>query len=172
MPNQEPSSTAEVGRGSPVTAGPGHGAPRWLANLPIRRKLYLVVAILTINIVVVIALSVFGLGVFSSVRAFVGGEGLWAKAQKNAVYHLARYATLRDERDFATFRQFLAVPLGDRQARLELARPDPDLDAVARAFVAGRNQPDDAPGMARLIHRFGRVGPISRAIEIWSTARS
>jgi len=28
------------------------------------------------------------MGILSAVRAYVGGEGLWSKGQKQAVYHL------------------------------------------------------------------------------------
>ena len=34
----------------------------------------------------------FSLNTLSSLRAYVGGEGLWSKAQKDAVYYLNRYA--------------------------------------------------------------------------------
>jgi hypothetical protein len=39
--------------------------------------------------------------------------------------------------------QSLRVPEGDRDARLEPKRPDPELNAVHRGFVAGGNSPDD-----------------------------
>lgn len=102
----------------------------------------------------------------------MGGEGLWAKAQKNAVYHLVRYRALGNEADFTAFQDALAVPLGDHQARLELAQPDPDLDLVAQAFVAGRNHPEDAPGMARLFYRFGWFKPVREAIRMGSASRT
>ena len=40
----------------------------------------------------------------SAVRAYVGGESLWSKAQKTAVQYLGRYARTRDEADFAAYR--------------------------------------------------------------------
>jgi hypothetical protein len=45
--------------------------------------------------------------------------------------------------------QSLRVPEGDRDARLEPKRPDPDLNAVRRGFVAGGNSQGDAE-IARL----------------------
>ena len=39
-----------------------------------------------------LVLANFSFGVLSSVRAYVGGESLWSKAQKDAVFHLQKYA--------------------------------------------------------------------------------
>jgi hypothetical protein len=46
------------------------------------------------------------------------------------------------------------VPLGDRTARLELLESSPSLDSAARGFLAGRNAPDDVPGMIRMFRLF------------------
>ena len=55
----------------------------------------------------------------------MGGEGFWSKAQKDAVYHLMRYARNSDPAEYASFRKCLTVPLGDREARLQLEGPIP-----------------------------------------------
>jgi hypothetical protein len=61
-----------------------------------------------------------------AVRAYVGGEGLWSKAQKDATYRLVRYARSGDSVEYRHFRELLDVQLGDRQARIELDRARPD----------------------------------------------
>ena len=104
----------------------------------------------------------------SSVRAYVGGESLWSKAQKDAVYHLNNYAHTRAEDDYRRFREAIAVPLGDRIAREELEKPDPDFRVAREGFLAGRNHPDDVAGMIQLFRRFRNVGYIDRAIGIWT----
>ncbi|HYL55224.1 MAG TPA: hypothetical protein VEU73_06575 [Gemmatimonadales bacterium] len=38
------------------------------------------------------AITYFGFETLSAVRAYVGGEGLWSKAQKDATYRLVRHA--------------------------------------------------------------------------------
>src|SRR5215510_16169777 len=62
----------------------------------------------------------------SAGRAYVAGEGLWSKAQKDAVHHLLNYARSFDERYFERYEIAIAVPLGDRKAREALDRPAPD----------------------------------------------
>src|SRR5262245_17315474 len=106
--------------------------------------------------------------ILDAVRSYVGGEGLWSKAQKASVYHLTRYATSYREEDFELYRQAIDVPLGDRQARLELEKPEPDPEVIREGFLRGRIHPDDIPGMASLFRNFRRVSYMGRAIALWA----
>ena len=96
-------------------------------------------------------LSLASILMLSWLRAYVNGEGLWSKAERQAVAELRRYAASHREADFQAFRAELAVPLGDRTARLELLKKRPSLDSAAGGFLAGRNAPDDVPGMRRIL---------------------
>ena len=82
-------------------------------------------------VVALVLLATESLRIVSAARAYVGGESLWSKAQKEAVYSLFRYAQTGAESDYRDYREAIAVPLGDRQARLELEKREPDL-SVAR----------------------------------------
>src|SRR5262249_9164867 len=104
--------------------------------------------------------------ILSAVRAYVGGEGLWSQAQKDAVYYLMRYANSGSEGDFRKFNEAIAVPLGDRKAREELEKKDADLAVARQGFIEGRNHPDDIDGMIMLFRRFRHVESIERAIDI------
>jgi PAS domain S-box-containing protein len=117
-------------------------------------------------------IAYLGFDTLSSARAYVGGEGLWSKAQKDAVYHLTRFAINRDPGEYQAFQTRLAVPLGDRVARLELERPTPQWDSVRAGFERGRNHPDDIPGMGRFFRRFRRVGFVAEAIDDWTRGDS
>lgn len=125
-----------------------------------------------VSFVMVVALLV-GLGLasvdtLSAVRAFVGGESLWSKGQKDAVQALHLYARSRDPADYGRFMAALSVPLGDRIARLELDRADPDLDIARQGFLQGANHPDDVDGMIRLYRNFRYVSFMAEAIAIWA----
>jgi PAS domain S-box-containing protein len=106
----------------------------------------------------------------SAARAYVGGEGLWSKAQKQAVHDLLRYSISHSERDFETYQKALLVPLGDRQGRLELEKPVPDMSVVRRGLIQGRNNPEDVQGMAAMFRHCRRLKHMSEAISIWSQA--
>ena len=132
-----------------------------------RRGITVLVAVFLFVISVLVALAAVGLEVLTSVRAYVGGEGLWSKAEKDASSALLRYIAQGDEAYYREFRSQLAVPLGDRRAREELERPRPDLTIARAGFLQGRNHPADVDGMSRLFIRFRRVEKLDRAIAIW-----
>ncbi len=140
---------------------------RTVLDLSIQRKFMLIVAFFCIDVFGLLALGYFGMEVLSSARAYVGGESLWSKAQKQAVLRLGRYAWSHDERVYKVYLDALQIPLGDRQARLELEKPTPDLGSAATGFLRGGNHPKDIPGMIRLFRRFRHVSYIDHAIDIW-----
>ena len=144
--------------------------PGWLSRLPITSKLLLVSLVYVAIIVGLQVLGNLALDFQSSVRAFVGGEGLWSKAQKDAVHHLVTYTLLQREEDFERYRSAMAVNLGDRRARLALSREEPDLAEADAGFIEGRNHPDDVRGMSMLFVRFGWWKYLSEAIVIWQDA--
>ena len=131
------------------------------------------IGVLLIGVVVVLLVLVSQtFDTLSAARAYVGGESLWSKAQKDAVYHLVRYAYGHDPAEYAAFQDNLQVSLGDRQARMELLSPDPDMDVVRDGFLRGRNHPDDIAGMARFLRRFHGVSFVREAIVAWQSADS
>jgi len=46
----------------------------------------------------------------SAMRAYVGGESLWSKGQKDAIYYLSLYVDSRDEENFRKYRAAIAIP--------------------------------------------------------------
>jgi PAS domain S-box-containing protein len=123
-----------------------------------------------VAVVLLAALGFVSAMVLSAVRAYVGGESLWSKGQKDAVYHLLNYVESQNPEEHRKFAAAIAVPLGDRLARLELERPTPDLDLVRRGFEQGANHPDDIDGMIWLFRYFRRVPFMADAIDIWAEA--
>ena len=118
----------------------------------------------------VLVLAAVGSTVQSGVRAYVGGEGLWSKAQKDATLHLARYMETGSEANWDGYLREIDVILGDSRARLELERPDADMAVVTEGLVAGRNAPEDVAAMALVFRTFRHIGYIDRAITVWTAA--
>ena len=121
-------------------------------------------------VAVLVLLFVASMDILSSARAYVGGEGLWSKAQKQAFATLERYTWSRDPADYRAFLREIEVSLGDRAARAELERRDPDYVAARDGFLRGRNHPDDVPGLVRLFRNFSRTADFAEAIAIWTRA--
>ncbi|WP_413557156.1 response regulator [Bdellovibrio sp. HCB209] len=139
-------------------------------NLSVVKKLYVVVGGMALLIAIELGTLVFALSTLSSVRAFVGGEGLWSKAQKNAIHSLSSYIFTKEQHYYDDFHKYMQIPLGDRKARLELMKPNPDLNEVRAGFIQGEIHPDDIPGVIRMLQRFGHISYIQRAVVAWTHA--
>jgi diguanylate cyclase (GGDEF)-like protein len=115
-------------------------------------------------------LANFSFGVLSSVRAYVGGESRWSKAQKDAVFHLQKYAITHSPQDLRRFHENISVPLGDHTARLEMNKSNSDIRKVRQGFIRGGNNVDDIDGMFYLYRRFAWVSFMQQAIQAWESA--
>lgn len=136
----------------------------------ITKKLYIVVGTMAILIAGELVVLGFAIDTLAAVRAFIEGEGTWSKAQKNAVFHLQRYAFTGNVDDYQTFVSYLQVYEGDGLARRELLKPKPDYDLVRQGFIQGKIYPSDIPSIVRLIQRFDQVSYVKNAMNSWSQA--
>jgi diguanylate cyclase (GGDEF)-like protein len=114
------------------------------------------------------AVAGFSLEVMSSVRAYVAGEAMWSRSQKNAVYFLNLYLHSGDASQFAQYQTSLAVPIGDEFARWALERDPVDVEIARIGFLQGGNHPDDVPGLIWLFRYFNRVSFLHEAIGEWT----
>ena len=114
-------------------------------------------------------LAALSLEMLSSVRAFVGGEGLWSKSQKDAIHFISVYSQTGDEQFFDRFKKAMAIPLSDRVARYALEQPTPDLDAARDGLLGGGNHPGDIPGMIRLFRYFQHGPYVEIAVRHWKS---
>src|SRR5580700_607356 len=138
---------------------------------PNRRKYYFLLAGgFGMMLLLMMVLASGSMWVLSAVRAYVAGEGLWSKAQKDAVLHLRLYGESGDPSELAQYREAIAVPRADHQAREELEKPHADLKVAGAAFVRGRNHPDDVLGMCLLVRWFSREQHLREAIDYWRRA--
>lgn len=114
------------------------------------------------------AIAGFSLEMMSSVRAYVAGEALWSRSQKNAVYFLNLYLRSGEPSQFAQYQASLAVPIGDEYARWALERDPVDVEIARVGFLQGGNHPDDVPGLIWLFHHFNQVSFLQEAIREWA----
>ena len=130
------------------------------------------VAPVLISLTVMLVAAVLSIELLSTIRAWVGGEGLYSKGQKNATYYLSQYALSHSERDFRLYQAAIAFPLGDLKARLALQRRPSDLNAAYAGFLQGGSDPADIDSIITVFRLFGGVGPVRRAIDIWTEGDS
>jgi len=133
-----------------------------------KRKINL--AILTVFMIVsgLFFIGISGFSLLSGLRAYVGGEGLWAKGQKEATNKLIQYVYTGEESRYKAFVDSLKKPLGDKAARLSMDKSEP-VEIITQGFVAGGNHPDDIPIMIFLYKYFRNLHFIEKAIEEWKT---
>ena len=137
-------------------------------DLSVSKKLYVVIGVMGLLIASELFTLFFAMSTLSSVRAFVQGEGFWSKAEKEAVIRLEDYVRTHDQRTFDAFETALAVPLGDRIARNELMKKNPNLSLIWRGFIQGGNHPDDIPGLIKFVRRFHSMPYLAEALRIWN----
>jgi PAS domain S-box-containing protein len=115
-----------------------------------------------------VSVAAFSVYVLSAVRAYVTGESLYSKGQKDAQIYLLDYADTHREADYQKLMQSLAVPIADRRAREQLQLPDPDIAIAHQAFIDGGNHPDDVAGLIRVFLWFGKTPLMAPAIATWT----
>src|SRR5450432_3750739 len=101
------------------------------------RSPFAVIWMFTAIVLCLLILANFSFGVLSSVRAYVGGESRWSKAQKDAVFDLQRYAVTRAPADLQRFHGNISVLMGDHAARIEMNKAQPDIQNVRLGFISG-----------------------------------
>jgi PAS domain S-box-containing protein len=117
-----------------------------------------------------VLLSTISIELLSAVRAYVNGEALWSKAQKDSVLFLTRYGQSRAEADYDRYLDAIRVPLADHAARIELEKDKFDPSIARKGFLGGRNHAQDVDRMIWLFRRFGQLSYVHEAIGIWRAA--
>lgn len=141
-----------------------------LNDISISRKLYFTIGFTALLVLIEMCTLWFSITTLSAVRSYVGGEGLWSKAQKDAMMHLREYAHTHNEQNYRAFKDFLLVPINDKAARIELQKPSPDFTLARKYLEQGRNHPDDVDGMMKLLIRFHNVHYLKKAFTAWANA--
>ncbi len=142
---------------------------RALQWLLMSKRMLLIVSPFLAIVVVLVWLAIVSIDILAAGRAYVEGESLWSKNQKEAVFHLLRFAETGSEANFVSYRKAIMVPLGFRKARLELEKPEPDYVVVRSGFLQGGTHPEDIDGVISLYERFHRVGYMASVLDIWKT---
>jgi diguanylate cyclase (GGDEF)-like protein/PAS domain S-box-containing protein len=141
-----------------------------LTVVPRGKRLVVIVWLFVAIVICLLTAAVYSVELLSAGRAFVGAEGLWSRAQKDAVFHLTRYTLNGSDADFEAFERAISVPRGVRHARMELAKPEPDFNLVKDGFLQGRNHPADIDPMITLFRRFRHFGPVEETVRLWERA--
>src|SRR5262252_4593377 len=103
-------------------------------RLSIARKMLVIIGVFVAIVICVFFLGALRSEILTGVRAYVGGESLWSKAEKKAVLGLTKYASTHAESDYDQYLTEIAVPEGDRIARQQLLSASPNMKLVRPGY--------------------------------------
>jgi|KBSSwiStaDraftv2_1062776.scaffolds.fasta_scaffold03363_5 PAS domain S-box-containing protein len=133
-----------------------------------RRRSWPVLTVFACIVGLQLLVTVISIDLLSAIRAYVTGESLYSKGQKDAQLHLIAYAENHREEDYQSFLKELAVPIGYRSFREAMQKTPPDREAAARGLRQGRSHEDDIPGGIRLFRWFHETPLMAEAIVTWT----
>jgi diguanylate cyclase (GGDEF)-like protein/PAS domain S-box-containing protein len=114
-----------------------------------------------------LALTVYSVQLLGAGRAFVAAEGMWSKAQKDAVHQLSRYTVDRSETSYIEFERSMEVLESDRRARLEMEKRHPDMAVVRRELRKGGVHASEIEGLVSLYEALRGFGPMEYTLSLW-----
>ena len=115
-------------------------------------------------------LGLVSLLVVSGLRAYTYGQGQWAIGEHQAVEQLHRYVITGNPLNYRKYLANLAVPEGDRLARLQLQSAHPDYALARRGLLAGGNAPEDVTALIVLFRLFQHQSVMAHAVAVWRAA--
>jgi diguanylate cyclase (GGDEF)-like protein/PAS domain S-box-containing protein len=149
-----------------------HWARKLVNRLPDIRHLLAVTWPLLGIVFVLLWLFSESMTILGSARSYSEGNSNWSKQQKEAVFQLLRYTETHDEADFQRYREAIAAPLAFKRFRMELQKPEPDMEVVRRALLDGLTHPDDMDSGIAFFRRFHKMKPMSDVLKIWERGDS
>ena len=141
---------------------------RYLRKLTISQKFYFIITVVCVFLILEFVSFWFAMSTMSAIRSFVGGEGLWSKAQKESLISLLQFSQTFKESDYQDFLESMDIPSGDHIARTELEKVHPNFEVVRSGFIQGDNNPDDVAGMIFLYKNFRHIRYIEEATAYWA----
>jgi diguanylate cyclase (GGDEF)-like protein len=142
------------------------------APFPVAHDRTLVSAIWPLLLIMslMLLLSLTSVLVVSGLRAYTYGQGQWSIGEHQAVEQLHRYVVSGNPANYRKYLDYLAVPEGDRVARMQLQRSHPDYALARRGLLAGGNAPADVTALIVLFRLFQHQTVMAHAVAVWSAA--
>ena len=114
-----------------------------------------------------LAVTFYSVELLAAGRTFIATEARWAKAERDAAFHLSRYLQFDAAEDYLAYQTAVGVIEGSRAAREELARPEPDMNAV-RAQMRGAGVTDaDVDDIVFIAGQLRGLEPSRYLFNLW-----
>lgn len=137
----------------------------------IKGRLILFMILILIASVTILTVNYYSLKINASIRAYINGESLYAKGQKDATHYLSKYLYFSDTSYISQYYQAISIPIGDKMARVLLGNNGNEL-LVRQYFRQGNNHSKDIENMIWLFENFNEVVFFQEVLQIWIEADS
>jgi CheY-like chemotaxis protein/signal transduction histidine kinase len=141
-----------------------------ISDRSLKIKLYITIFVVLASIAGMFLIGNIGMGILSSLRAYVEAESNYSKGSQAAAFQLARSLHQRSADHYGVFLEQLKAPLAYRTARLELEKLHPDLSVVHEAFTKGGSHREDIAGMIFVFNTFRNFEYVDKSIKLWKQA--
>src|SRR5687768_8153918 len=118
-------------------------------------------------VVLLLGITMYGSHLLSAGRAFVSAQAVWAKAQKDAVFHLTRFTLEGVPADLEQYDRAMRILERTRAARAEFLGQRVDTKAVHQALNDGGVHPTEIEGLLHLYTWLGDFGPMKYVMSLW-----
>lgn len=116
-----------------------------------------------------IVVNYYTIKTMSAIRAFINGESIYSKAQKDGTRNLLFYLNQRHESQYKNYNKNFQINLGDSLALHGLSNGAQDRQ-ILNNLIRGRNDPGDAADMIWLVKNFGNFSFLRDIIHYWRLA--
>ncbi len=140
---------------------------KWYKNISITKKLYFTIGIMAVLIVIELVTLWFSHHMLKAVRASVQQEGVWSKAQKDAINELQSYILDGDSTHYYHFKDMLKVHQGDKKAFAELRKAEVNTEIMREGYLSAGIHEKDVDAVIDLFKNFGFISYVEKCIALF-----
>lgn len=127
----------------------------------------IVVLLVSFTALILIIFNIYSSKIRSSIRAYINGESMYSKGQKDGLLNLTNYLNTGDTTYWHGYVESLKVPQSDNKARHAMINNEPD-SVVHAYFLAGGVHPNDIGNLIWMFKNFRGIPAFQHAIDQWS----
>ncbi len=132
-------------------------------------RLIVFILLLFMSSIVLVSVNYYTHKINASIRAFLFGESMYSKGQKDATRYLNQYIFYEDSVYINLYYNSISVPKGDGLTR-EALEANADDEIVKQYLLQGNNHPEDLNNLIWLVRNFEGLSFMKKAYEAWSAA--
>ncbi len=135
----------------------------------VKGRLIVFILLLFMSSIVLVSVNYYTHKINASIRAFLFGESMYSKGQKDATRYLNQYIFYEDSVFINLYYNSISVPKGDGLAR-EALEANADDEIVKEYLIQGNNHQEDLSNLIWLFRNFRGLSFMKKAHEVWTTA--